>query len=72
MTEDQDQMIRDVHEFLFKPAVPGSSITRAQQIEELLNAARSGKFIARLALWAAGAVIALGTAWQMLRSGGGN
>lgn len=67
MTDEQDKMIREVHEFLFKPAVPGGDVTRAKQIEELLNAARSGKLIARLALWMAGAIVAVGAAWTTFK-----
>ena len=63
-------MIRDVHDFLFRPAIPGGDVTRAKQIEELLNAARSGKFIARFALWTAGAIVALGAAWTTFKGWG--
>lgn len=67
MTDEESRMIKDVHDFLFKPAVPGSDQTRAKQIEDLLNAAKSGKLIARFMLWTAGAVVALGAAYTTLK-----
>lgn len=67
--EERDKMLRDVHDFLLKETVPGTGVTRAKQIDELLTAARSGKFVARFALWGAGSVVAIGSAWVMLRGG---
>lgn len=67
---ERDQMLRDVHDFLLKETVPGTGVTRAKQIDELLTAARSGKFVARFVLWGAGAVVAIGAAWLTIRGGG--
>ncbi len=70
MTDEEAQMIKDVHDFLFKPAIPNSAITRASQIEDLLNAARSGKMAARFTLWVAGAIVAVGAAIITIKGGG--
>lgn len=68
MTEQEK--IDALYDFFLKETVPGTGNTRAKQIDELLTAAKSGKFIARVALWGAGAIVAIGSAWIMLKGNG--
>ncbi|MGB0855385.1 MAG: hypothetical protein ACPGSI_18960 [Pikeienuella sp.] len=71
MTDEQAKKLDDLHEFLFGtiPGVP-SSKSRAEQVEDLLKAYRAGSFMARLSLWAAGLITAVGTAYLMLKGSG--
>lgn len=63
MTEDQAKKLNDLHAFWFEtpPGLPNTP-TRAQQLEELLKAYRSGSWLARLLIYLsglAGAVLVL-------------
>lgn len=69
MTDDQAKMLQEVHDFLFKPNIPGDDRTLARELTEVLQAYRSGRFVARFTLWLAGAVITIGAAWVTFRGG---
>ena len=51
-------MISEMHDFWFKPPVAGRP-TRAQQVDDVLTAVKTGKLTVRAALWMAGAIIAI-------------
>lgn len=70
MTDDEKQKLNDLHDFFMKPPVAGKP-SRAQQIDDALNAIRSGKFTVRALLWACGAVVAVLAAWNAIRGGFG-
>ena len=67
MTEDEREKLEAIYDFFFKPLVPGGKITRAQQMEDLLNLTKSSKLVARLTLWIAGAIVAIGAAIATLK-----
>ncbi|EEX09636.1 hypothetical protein SL1157_1680 [Ruegeria lacuscaerulensis ITI-1157] len=58
MTEDEHDMIKEVHDFLFKPPLEGKS-SRAEQLDEIMSAVRAGKMGTRILLWLAGVVAAV-------------
>lgn len=62
--------VREVHDYLLKETVPGTGVTRAKQLDEFLTAYRSGKFVARMTLWFAGFVVAIGAAWTTFQGWG--
>lgn len=66
MTDEENRMIRDLHQFFMVPSAPGRK-TRAEQIDRALTAIESGGLIGRLLLYVAAAVITVGTAWGFLK-----
>jgi len=69
MTEEEHNLIREVHEFWFKPPIEGKP-NRAAQIDEVLGAVRAGKIGTRLLLWAAGIIAAFGVIWSNTNGSG--
>lgn len=69
MSEEEKLQLRELHEFFMKPPVAGKP-NRAQQIDDLLSAVRAGKMGARLALYVAGALVALGGGMNALKQMG--
>lgn len=66
MTEEESQMVREMHDFWHKPDVPGKP-TRAAQVDEVLTAMRAGKMGARVVVWISGAIITVGGAIAIAR-----
>lgn len=62
MNDDEHDKLSALHDYFMKPELPGKK-TRAQEIDELLSAARAGKLGARAVLWVLGFVAAAGAAW---------
>lgn len=58
MTDDEHEMIKQVHEFLFRPPGPKRE-PRAVQIDQALEGIRTGKVGVRAALWLCGAAVAV-------------
>lgn len=69
MTPEEHDKIEDVHDFLFRPAVAGQ-MTRAQKLDDLLNAVSAGKLGARVVLWLAGAIVGVAGALAILKGWG--
>lgn len=72
LEDDEKKKLEDLHDFFLKPTVPGSDITRAKQIDDLLKGVNSGKTMGRVILWLAGIIVAVGTAYQTMRGGLGD
>lgn len=66
MTEEQDKIIRRVHDWLFVPPMEGRD-NRAKQLDDVMAAIRAGKLGGRATLWAAGAIAAILTAYAQLK-----
>ena len=62
MTDDEHNMIREVHEFLFRPPVEGRP-NRAVQLDEIMSAVRAGKMGTRILLWLSGVFVAFAAVW---------
>ncbi len=65
MTDEEHEMIRRVHDYLFVPPIEGKP-SRARQVDELLSVVRAGKLAGRLLLWVAGVAGAIGAIWTSL------
>lgn len=70
MTEDEKAKLDDLHRYFMVEPLPGKK-SRAQEIDDLLTAARAGKLTARAVLWVMGFIAAFGAAWAAIRSGVG-
>lgn len=66
MTDDEHDMIKKVHDFLFTPPLENKP-SRAQQIDDLLSAVRAGKLGARSLLWIAGFAAAMGAFFAQMK-----
>ncbi len=66
MTEDEHDMIKEVHDFLFKPPLEGKE-SRARQLDEIMSAVRAGKMGTRILLWAAGVIAAFAALASQLK-----
>jgi hypothetical protein len=62
VNEDEHKKLDALHDYFMKPELPGKK-TRAQEIDDLLAAARAGKITARAILWTLGFIAATGAAW---------
>lgn len=62
----EQERIQRIDEFLFKPPITGG-LNRAQRLDELLTAATTGKNMARVTLWIAGFLIAISSAYGVIR-----
>lgn len=58
MTDEESQMIRDLHDFWMKPPLEGQS-SRADEVSELLAAMRAGKLLTRFGLKICALLIAI-------------
>lgn len=67
MTDEESNKIDELHRFFFTPPLKGHP-TRAQQIEDVLTAVRTGKNIARALLWVLGVIAACGVAWAQIKA----
>lgn len=66
MTEDERAKLDDLHRFFFAPIGPKQP-SRAEEIDQVLTAFRTGKFSMRAFLWLCAVVAACGTAWAQLK-----
>ena len=66
MQEEEQQKLDDIHRFLFDPTGPKQP-SRAEEIDQMLTAYRTGKFGMRAFLWLCAVVAAVGAAWTQLR-----
>lgn len=66
MTDEEHQMIKDVHDWLFKPPIRGKP-DRANQLDDLLSGVRAGKLFGRVVLYMAGFVVAIGGAYGTMK-----
>ena len=66
MTEDQAQKLDELHDFFMKPPLAGKP-SRAQQIDDVLVAVRTGKLSVRALLWSAGALAAVAAAYAQIK-----
>lgn len=69
MTDEERQMLTEVHGFLFRKEYE-SKPTRAEQIDKLLTSVATGKVGVRVALWIAGALVAVGAALSQIKDWG--
>ena len=65
MTDDEHEMIKRVHDFLFAPPIEGKP-ARSEQLDEVLSAVRAGKMGTRLLLWLAGLFAAATAVWSSI------
>lgn len=68
MTPEQQKQLTEIHHFLLAPRGPNQP-SRAEEIDEALNAVKAGKFGARAVLWSAGFIAAMGAAWTAIKGG---
>lgn len=66
MTEEEHDMVREMHDWLFKPPITGRP-ARAEQLDDVMSGVRAGKLTFRLALYVAGAVTAFGGAFATVK-----
>lgn len=66
MTQDEREKLDDIHRFFFAPIGPKQP-SRAEEIDQMLTAFRTGKFGMRVFLWMCAVVAAFGTAWAQLK-----
>jgi len=68
LTEIKDDVhtLKEQSAFWHRPPVEGAR-TRAQQVQDLLDAIRAGRLVSRGLLWIAGAIIAFGAAVPHVR-----
>ena len=69
MTEIERAKLDDLHRFFFDPVGPKQP-SRAEEIDQVLTAFRTGKFGMRAFLWLCAVVAAVGTAWTQLKGFG--
>jgi hypothetical protein len=69
MTDEERQMLSEVHGFLFRKEY-ASKPTRAEQLDKLLSGVATGKMTVRAALWVAGALVAVGAAISQVKGWG--
>ncbi len=70
MTDEQEKMLSEVHEWLFQARRPGAP-SRAEEIDTVMEQIRAGRFLARAVLWLAGLSAAAGAIWTQLKTFGG-
>lgn len=63
VTPEEHEMMKEVHDFLFKPPIHGKA-SRSEQVDEVLGAVRAGKLGTRVLLWLAGMATAFGAIWS--------
>ena len=66
MTEDEHEMIRRVHDWLFKPNIEGKP-PRAELLDDVMTAIRAGKLWVRVLLYLMGAIAAFSAAWASVK-----
>ena len=66
MTPEEHQMMREVHEWLFKPPISGKP-PRAHQLDDALAGIRAGKMFTRVLLYAAGFIVAVGGSYGTIK-----
>lgn len=66
MTDEERAMITDMHRFWFEPVGPKQP-SRAEELDQMLTAFRTGKFSVRAFLWLCAMVAAVGAAWTQIR-----
>jgi hypothetical protein len=54
---DDDEALREIHAYLFKPPMTGGK-SRAEQLDNLLSILRSGKMSGRVLIWLGGGAMA--------------
>lgn len=64
--EERDAVLTRIDQFLFKD-MPAGGKSRADQIDQLLLAVRTGKLGVRAFLWLCGALVVAATAWGQFR-----
>lgn len=66
MTDEEKQMLRELHDFWMKPSRPGKP-SRADKVDQIFTAVEAGKIGARFVLWACGFIAAVGAAWAAIK-----
>lgn len=69
MTDVEREKLDDLHRFFFDPVGPKQP-SRAEEIDQVLTAFRTGKFGMRAFLWLCAVVAAVGTAWTQFKGFG--
>ncbi len=64
--DEHKEMVRRVHDWLFEPPIEGQT-TRAEQLDRVMAGIRAGRIGARVLLWIAGFVAAIGAAWAQIK-----
>jgi hypothetical protein len=60
------EMLRNVHDYFMKPR--GMNLpSRAEELDDVLDAVRAGKFVVRAVLWFLGVIAAIGAAIAVAR-----
>lgn len=66
MTEEENRMVRELHDYFMVPEIEGKP-SRAKQIDDVLMAARAGKMGARAVLWLCGFIISISATWSAIK-----
>lgn len=66
MTDDEKKKLDELHAFFMRPRAPGRP-SRAQDLDDVLMAVRTGKMGVRALLWFCGAIAAIAAAWVQLK-----
>lgn len=66
MTPNEREKLDDLHRFWFEPIGPKQP-SRAEELDQMLTAFRTGKFSVRALLWLCAIVAAVGAAFTQIK-----
>ena len=66
MDNNEHTQLDDLHRFFMEPRAPGKK-SRAEELDDLLAAARTGKMSVRAILWVCGAIVGIMAAYNAVK-----